>query len=114
MGGFFGAVKKSNAMLEVFFGTDYHSHLGTRSAGLACYDPESGFSRKIHGIGNAPFRTKFDGILNEMKGTCAIGCINDTNPQPLVVCSQLGTYAICFTGVIQNTDELVERYTPAT
>ena len=110
MGGFFGAVKKTNAMMEVFFGTDYHSHLGTRSGGLACYDPEEGFSRKIHGIGNSPFRTKFTGILEEMHGTAAIGCINDTNPQPLVVRSQRGTYAVCFTGVIRNTAELVERY----
>lgn len=110
MGGFFGAVKKSNAMLEVFFGTDYHSHLGTRSAGLACFDPQEGFSRKIHGIANAPFRTKFEGIMTEMHGCAAIGCINDTNPQPLVVCSQLGTYAVCFTGVIQNKRELVEKY----
>ena len=110
MGGFFGAVKKTNAMVEVFFGTDYHSHLGTRSGGLACYDPEEGFSRKIHGIGNSPFRTKFDGILSKMHGTAGIGCINDTNPQPLVVCSQLGIYAVCFTGVIRNKRELVEKY----
>ncbi len=110
MGGFFGAVKKTNAMPEVFFGTDYHSHLGTRSGGLACFEPGEGFKRKIHGIGNSPFRTKFDGILEEMSGRCAIGCINDTNPQPLVVCSQLGIYAVCFTGVVHNKRELVDRY----
>ena len=110
MGGFFGAVGKRSVMMEVFFGTDYHSHLGTRSAGLACFDAENGFRRKIHGIANAPFRTKFEGITMEMDGTAAIGCINDTNPQPLVVHSQLGTYALCFTGVIKNTDALVEEY----
>ena len=110
MGGFFGAVGHRSVMMEVFFGTDYHSHLGTRSAGLACFDAENGFRRKIHGIANAPFRTKFEGITMEMDGTAAIGCINDTNPQPLVVHSQLGTYALCFTGVIKNTDALVEEY----
>ncbi|MBQ4362004.1 MAG: amidophosphoribosyltransferase [Lachnospiraceae bacterium] len=110
MGGFFGAVKKSNAMPEVFFGTDYHSHLGTRSGGMACFEPGEGFKRKIHGIGNSPFRTKFEGILETMSGTAAIGCINDTNPQPLVVCSQLGTYAVCFTGVVHNKRALVEKY----
>ena len=110
MGGFFGAVGKKNVMMEVFFGTDYHSHLGTRSAGLACYDASSGFRRKIHGISNAPFRTKFEGITMEMSGTAGIGCINDTNPQPLVVHSQLGTYTLCFTGVIKNTDALIRRY----
>ncbi|MCR4719162.1 MAG: amidophosphoribosyltransferase [Firmicutes bacterium] len=107
MGGFFGAVKKKSAILDVFFGTDYHSHLGTVSAGIASYSKESGITRKIHNIENAPFRTKFGEIIGHMDGTSALGCINDTDPQPLVVTSRLGTYAICFVGVINNANELV-------
>ena len=107
MGGFFGAVKKKSAVLDVFFGTDYHSHLGTVSAGIASYDKEYGIIRKIHNIENAPFRTKFGEIISKLDGTSAIGCINDTDPQPLVVRSRLGIYAICFVGVISNAKELV-------
>ncbi len=114
MGGFFGAASTSDVLTDVFFGTDYHSHLGTKSAGLAAYDPERGLQRKIHNIGNSPFRTKFDGILNEMKGTAAIGCINDTDPQPLLVRSKLGRYAICTIGVINNAEALIERYIETT
>ena len=110
MGGFFGAVGTSNVLSDVFFGADYHSHLGTRSAGLAAYDPEIFFQRKIHEIGNSPFRTKFEGILESMRGTAAIGCINDSDPQPLLVRSKLGHFAIAFVGVINNADELVEKY----
>ncbi|HBL40205.1 MAG TPA: amidophosphoribosyltransferase, partial [Ruminococcaceae bacterium] len=110
MGGFFGAVSTEDALTDVFFGTDYHSHLGTKSAGMAAYDEASGLQRKIHNIGNAPFRTKFDGILNEMRGNAAIGCINDTDPQPLLVRSKLGRYAICTIGVINNAEELIEQY----
>ncbi len=114
MGGFFGAVSTEDVLTDVFFGTDYHSHLGTKSAGLAAYDPAHGLQRKIHNIGNSPFRTKFDGILNEMRGKAAIGCINDTDPQPLLVRSKLGRYAICTIGVINNAEALIERYIETT
>ena len=110
MGGFFGAVGKRNVLPDVYFGTDYHSHLGTKSAGLAAYDPQRGLLRKIHNIANAPFRTKFENILVDMCGTAAIGCINDSDPQPLMVRSRLGLYAICFVGKITNVDELTQRY----
>ena len=111
MGGYFGVVgKKKDAMLDVFLGTDYHSHLGTKSGGLAAYDKEIGLQRKIHNITNSPFRTKFENIFDTMKGTSAIGCINDSDPQPLLVRSRLGSYAICFTGVINNANELIDEY----
>lgn len=110
MGGFFGAVGKEDMLSDVFFGTDYHSHLGTRSAGLAAFDAEKGLQRKIHSIGNAPFRTKFEDIFDRMRGTAAMGCINDSDPQPLIARSGLGTYAICFIGIIQNQQELIENY----
>ena len=90
MGGFFGAVKTTDAMSDVFFGTDYHSHLGTRRAGIAAYDKELGMQRKIHSIQNSPFRTKFEHIYNETKGSAAIGCISDYDPQPLLVRSRHG------------------------
>ena len=80
MGGFFGITSKKDCLLDVFFGTDYHSHLGTKRGGLAAYDPEIGLQRRIHSIENAPFRTKFEGIFSEMQGTSAIGCISDTDP----------------------------------
>ena len=110
MGGFFGAVSKRDCILDVFFGTDYHSHLGTRRGGMAAYDPQLGLQREIHNIENSPFRTKFDGILNEMKGTSAIGCISDTDPQPLLIRSNLGTYAICTIGIINNAEALLQQY----
>ena len=110
MGGFFGAVSKRDCILDVFFGTDYHSHLGTRRGGMAAYDPQLGLQREIHNIENSPFRTKFDGILNEMKGTSAIGCISDTDPQPLLIRSNLGTYAICTIGIINNAEALLRQY----
>jgi amidophosphoribosyltransferase len=97
-------------MLDVFFGVDYHSHLGTRRAGMAAWDKEIGLQRKIHNICNAPFRTKFEHIFEEMRGTSAIGCISDSDPQPLLIRSNLGTYAICMTGVINNAEELIEQY----
>lgn len=109
MGGFFGSVKKSNAVFEVFIGTDYHSHLGTKRGGMAAYDPEIGLQREIHNIENAPFRTKFERVLKEMKGNAAIGCISDTDPQPLLTVSRLGTYAICTIGIINNAAELVSK-----
>ena len=110
MGGFFGATSRRNCVLDVFFGTDYHSHLGTRRGGMAAYDPQLGLQREIHNIENSPFRTKFDGILNEMKGTSAIGCISDTDPQPLLIRSNLGTYAICTIGIINNAEALLQQY----
>ena len=110
MGGFFGACRKSDAISDVFFGTDYHSHLGTKRAGMAAYCDSVGLQRVIHNIENSPFRTKFDHIFDDMKGNSAIGCISDYAPQPLLIRSRLGAYAICVTGVINNVDELVEEY----
>ena len=110
MGGFFGATSRRNCILDVFFGTDYHSHLGTRRGGMAAWDAEMGMQREIHNIQNSPFRTKFEGILDEMKGTAAIGCISDTDPQPILIRSKLGVYAICTVGIINNADELIQQY----
>ena len=109
MGGFFGISSKSDCMMDVFFGVDYHSHLGTRRGGLAAYDSEIGLQRKIHNIENSPFRTKFEKIFEEMKGTSAIGCISDTDPQPMLIRSKFGTYAICTVGLINNADELIDN-----
>ena len=89
MGGFFGAACKGDAISDVFFGTDYHSHLGTRRAGMAAYDKDLGLQRDIHNIENSPFRTKFENVFEEMKGNSAIGCISDSDPQPLLVRSNL-------------------------
>ncbi len=110
MGGFFGACRKSDAISDVFFGTDYHSHLGTRKAGMAAYGENIGLQRSIHNIENSPFRTKFEHVFDEMEGNSAIGCISDYAPQPLLIRSRLGKYAICIVGVINNTEELVEKY----
>lgn len=106
MGGFFGVAAKEDCMFDLFFGTDYHSHLGTRRGGLAVYG-EDGFNRSIHNIENAPFRTKFDKDVQEMKGYYGIGCISDYEPQPLIVRSHHGTYAITTVSKINNTDEIV-------
>ncbi len=106
MGGFFAAALKENCIFDLFYGTDYHSHLGTRRAGLAVYG-EDGFNRAIHNIENSPFRTKFDRDASEMNGTLGLGCISDYDPQPLIVRSHHGTYAIMTVGKINNTDELV-------
>ena len=110
MGGFFGATSRRNCILDVFFGTDYHSHLGTRRGGMAAWDPEKGMQREIHNIENSPFRTKFERILEEMSGTAAIGCISDTDPQPILIRSNLGVYAICTIGIINNAEELIRQY----
>ena len=110
MGGFFGAVSKHDAISDVFFGTDYHSHLGTRRGGMAAYDSEIGLQKDIHNIENSPFRTKFDNIFEEMKGNSAIGCISDYDPQPILISSLLGSYAICIVGRINNQKELIESY----
>ena len=110
MGGYFGAVGKENVIPDVFFGTDYHSHLGTRRGGIAAYDEERGLQRKIHNITNSPFRTKFENIFGEMHGRAAIGCISDYDPQPLLIRSSLGLYAICMVGIITNAEELITKY----
>ena len=107
MGGIFGVASKSSCTLDLFFGTDYHSHLGTRRGGLAVYGP-NGFNRSIHNIENTPFRTKFDGDLNELEGNLGIGCISDNEPQPLLVQSHLGSFAITTVGKINNMEELVD------
>ena len=108
MGGFFGVAAKEDCVFDLFFGTDYHSHLGTRRGGMAVYG-ENGFDRAIHNIENSPFRTKFDKDMQEMKGYLGIGCISDYEPQPLIVRSHHGTYAITTVSKINNTAEIVEE-----
>lgn len=108
MGGFFGVASKGDCLFDLFFGTDYHSHLGTRRAGMAVYG-ENGFDRAIHNIENAPFRTKFDKDLQKMKGYYGIGCISDYEPQPLIVRSHHGTYAITTVSKINNAQEIVDE-----
>ena len=107
MGGFFAAALKEDCVFDLFYGTDYHSHLGTRRAGLAVYG-KNGFNRAIHNIENSPFRSKFHADLKEMEGNVGIGSISDYDPQPLLVRSHHGTYAILTVGKINNTDELVK------
>lgn len=108
MGGFFGVASKHDCVLELFYGVDYHSHLGTRRGGMATYG-EDGFYRAIHNIENSPFRTKFDRDVGEMKGTLGIGCISDFEPQPLLIRSKLGSFAITTIGKINNYEELIEE-----
>ena len=110
MGGFFGAVARRDVTMDVFFGVDYHSHLGTRRGGMPAYDEQVGLQRKIHNIENSPFRTKFEHIFNEMYGTSAIGCISDSDPQPMLIRSRIGTYALCTVGIINNADALNDNY----
>lgn len=110
MGGFFGAVCKRDVISDVFFGTDYHSHLGTRRGGMAAFDKEIGLQREIHNIENSPFRTKFEHVFDEMRGNSAIGCISDYDPQPLMIRSNLGTYAICVVGIVNNSEELINNF----
>jgi len=110
MGGFFGVVSKKDAISDVFFGTDYHSHLGPRRGGMAALNGETGLQRDIHNIENSPFRTKFEHIFEEMSGNSAIGCISDSDPQPLLMRSRLGAYAISFVGRINNAEELIEKF----
>ena len=109
MGGFFGVASPEDCTFDLFFGTYYHSHLGPRRAGLAVYDEQKGFDRAIHNIENAPFRTKFDNDIGHMKGCMGIGSISDYEPQPLIVRSHHGTYAITTVGKINNTDDIVEK-----
>lgn len=106
MGGFFGAASENDCVTDVFFGTDYHSHLGTRRGGMTAYSEEKGFQRYIHSIENSPFRTKFEHDAVSMKGRLCIGCISDTDPQPILVRSKLGVYAVCSVGIINNAEEL--------
>ena len=110
MGGYFGAISKRDCVLDIFFGVDYHSHLGTRRGGMAIYDSATGFQRQIHNIENTPFRTKFEADLHDFHGCSGIGCISDTDPQPLLVRSHLGLYAISTVGIINNAEQLVETY----
>ena len=110
MGGFFGAISRRDCVLDLFFGTDYHSHLGTRRGGMTVYDAQDGFQRQIHNIENTPFRTKFEDDLSDFHGCSGIGCISDTDPQPLLVRSHLGLYAITTVGILNNAEDLVERY----
>ena len=109
MGGFFGVISRKNCIYDVFFGTDYHSHLGTRRGGMAFYDQNRGFQRQIHNIENTPFRTKFEGDLPKFSGNIGVGCISDTDPQPLLVRSHLGMFAVSTIGLINNAEELVQK-----
>ena len=108
MGGFFGVAAKENCIFDLFFGTDYHSHLGTRRAGMAVYG-ENGFCKSIHNIEGTPFRTKFDHELDQLDGYMGIGCISDFEAQPILVRSHHGTYAITTVSKINNANELVEE-----
>lgn len=110
MGGFFGAVRKQDVISDVFFGTDYHSHLGTKRGGMAAYNNTVGLQRDIHSIENVPFRTKFEKVFEEMSGNAAIGVISDTDPQPLLIRSNIGSYAISTIGIINNREELINKY----
>ncbi len=105
MSGFFGVASKQDCVFDLYFGIDYHSHLGTRRGGMTVFG-EDGFERAIHNIENAPFRTKFDKDVNEMKGWMGIGCISDYEPQPLLIRSHHGTYALTTVSKINNMDEL--------
>lgn len=109
MGGFFGAASKDDCVFDLFFGVDYHSHLGTRRAGMAVYSKENGFDKAIHNIENAPFRTKFNKESNSMHGELGIGCISDYEAQPILVRSHHGTFAIATVGKINNSDSIVDE-----
>lgn len=109
MGGIFGVVSKKDCVEDLFFGTDYHSHLGTRRGGMAVYDHEEGFDRAIHNIENSPFRTKFERDVQEMKGQIGIGCISDSDPQPLIVRAHYGNFVLTTVCRINNADDIVER-----
>lgn len=110
MGGFFGVVSKRDCVMDIFFGADYHSHLGTSQGGMAIYDKDRGFQRQIHNIQNTPFRTKFEADLGKFGGTSGIGCISDSDPQPLLVRSHLGLFGIATVGMIGNAEQLLEQH----
>ena len=109
MGGFFASAQKEDCVFDLFFGTDYHSHLGTRRAGMVVYDEKDGFNRAIHNIENSPFRTKFERDVNEMHGCMGIGSISDYEPQPLLIRSHHGAYAITTVGRINNKEALIDK-----
>ena len=109
MAGFFGSIGKYSCVADVFYGTDYHSHLGTRRAGMATFSEENGFRRVIHSIQQSPFRTKFEDELNDFSGNAGIGIISDTDAQPLLFNSHLGRFAVSTVGKILNAEELVEH-----
>ncbi|MGN1314174.1 MAG: amidophosphoribosyltransferase [Lachnospiraceae bacterium] len=109
MGGFFAVASKEDCVFDLFFGTDYHSHLGTRRGGMAVYG-KNGFNRAIHNIENSPFRTKFEKDVNQMEGNLGIGCISDYEPQPLIVRSHHGTFSLTTVGKINNSDQIVEEF----
>ena len=111
MGAFFGAVSHRDVVLDVFFGVDYHSHLGTRRAGMIMHDVQDGFQREIHSIENTPFRTKFEKDLPAFHGNAGIGCISDMDPQPLLVRSHLGVFALSTVGCIKNEEEIIQTFT---
>lgn len=111
MGAFFGSASRRDVTLDVFFGVDYHSHLGTRRAGMVMCDENGNFNREIHSIENTPFRTKFERDLTTFHGCTGIGCISDADPQPLIVRSHLGVFAIATVGMIANAESLISRYT---
>lgn len=108
MGGFFGVASKEACNLDLFYGTDYHSHLGTRRGGMATYGSD-GWKRAIHNIENSPFRTKFEKDVDTMKGNIGIGCISDYDPQPILVQSHLGCFGITTVGKINNADQLIRN-----
>ena len=108
MGGYFGVASKTSCTMDLFFGTDYHSHLGTKSGGMAVYG-DNGCQRIIHNIANTPFRTKFDRDLDELEGYVGIGCISDSDPQPLLIRSHLGEYALTTVGTINNKQQLIDE-----
>ena len=108
MGGFFGVTSQEDCVMDLFFGTDYHSHLGTRRGGMAVYGRD-GFQRSIHNIENSPFRTKFERDVEELAGNSGIGVISDNEPQPLLIQSHLGSYAIVTVGKINNMEHLVQK-----
>lgn len=110
MGGYFGAVSKRDIVMDIFYGTDYHSHLGTRRGGMAIMNDDYGFQREIHNIENTPFRTKFEGVREKFEGNAGIGCISDSDPQPLLIRSNLGTYGIVTVGNILNKEQLMQSY----
>lgn len=107
MGGMFGVVSRKDCVTDLFFGIDYHSHLGTKKGGIAVYG-ENGFNRAIHNISNSPFRTKFENDIKEMSGKMGIGCISDNEPQPLLINCRLGSYAIVSVGRVANMEELIQ------
>ncbi|MBR4420670.1 MAG: amidophosphoribosyltransferase, partial [Clostridia bacterium] len=109
MGGFFGITSKKECVSDVFFGVDYHSHLGNARAGMAALNDVDGFQREIHNVENSPFRTKFDNISSRLKGNACIGCISDSEPQPLLIKSKFGIYAITTVGYISNCNQLVDE-----